>query len=123
MSNFDPLDVAARRRSISPLKIDSPSQLNHPEQNKISEIFSQFIPFIDTIESSDEENLTFKNFENQNLSGNLPTRELQITIHMAKKRKSRILDDVEFREAYGFVRRKSMTKTQIFTLSRKVKKI
>ena len=111
MEDLSPHDAAARRRSISPLLIDSPSQLNHPKQNKISEIFEndQFIPYIDTIEIDKHE-------EEFNLK-----RNLKIKIEMAKKRKSKILDDVEFREAYGFVRRKSLSKTQIIKLNRKVR--
>ena len=40
---------------------------------------------------------------------------------MLKKRKSRILDDDEFREAYGFVRRNSMTQARTRILTRQAK--
>ena len=71
-----------------------------PEQQEtfLSDLFyPHFIEFIDTEQRSTKED------------------------EMLKKRKSRILDDDEFREAYGFVRRNSMTQARTRILTRQAK--
>ena len=82
----------------------TPNKEEFPSRQKIylSDFFQRVdFEFIDTEQRFQEES----NFERK----------------MAKKRKSKILDDDEFREAYGFVRRNSMTaRTRILTRQAKV---
>ena len=114
------LSSATRGRSIS-------SQHHHHtpieeftqrRENKkiilLSEIFPEkYIDFID------EE--IFRNPELQSDTEVEPTVTYRKNFEMPKKRKSRILDDDEFREAYGFVRKNSMTHSQTKILTRQKK--
>lgn len=82
----------------------TPNKEEFPSRQKIylSDFFDQDrIEFIDTEQRDQNEESSFER-------------------KMAKKRKSKILDDDEFREAYGFVRRNSLARTRILTRQAKV---
>ena len=83
----------------------------------LSEIFPEkYIDFID-------EEIFVKPDQPRHEKGVEPTvsRRGNCNKEMPKKRKSRILDDDEFREAYGFVRKNSMTHSQTKILTRQKK--
>lgn len=110
------LPSATRGRSISPQHHHTPKEefTQRRENILLSEIFPEkYIDFIDE-----------EIFEVNQLQSDPERVEPSVTrnsCEMPKKRKSRILDDDEFREAYGFVRKNSMTHSQTKILTRQKK--
>ena len=110
------LPSATRGRSISPQHHHTPKEefTQRRENILLSEIFPEkYIDFID------EE--IFVNRSETAVELTVSRREKYCNKEMPKKRKSRILDDDEFREAYGFVRKNSMTHSQTKILTRQKK--
>lgn len=109
-------DATRIRRSnsqTSPRATPNKEEFTQRQQETfLSDLFNTDIEFIDTIQRIDQE-------ENEELL------TFNRTVDMYKKRKSKILNDDEFREAYGFVRRNSMnqTKTRILTRQAKVRHV
>ena len=111
------LPSATRGRSISPQHHHTPKEefTQRRENILLSEIFPEkYIDFID------EEILSEVN-QLQSDPERVEPSVARKSCEMPKKRKSRILDDDEFREAYGFVRKNSMTHSQTKILTRQKK--
>lgn len=114
------LPSATCGRSISPQHHHTPTKEEFTQRREnilLSEIFPEkYIDFID-------EEIFVKSTKPQTETGAKPTVSRKESYHkkMPKKRKSKILDDDEFREAYGFVRKNSMTHSQTKILTRQKK--
>ena len=110
------LSGATCGRSISSQHHHTPTKEEFTQRREnilLSEIFPEkYIDFID------EEICVNLQSEPRGVEPTVTRRENQ---EMPKKRKSRILDDDEFREAYGFVRKNSMTHSQTKILTRQKK--
>ena len=111
------LPSATCGRSISSQHHHTPTKEEFTQRREnilLSEIFPEkYIDFID------EE--IFVNRSETAVEPTVSRREKYCNKEMPKKRKSRILDDDEFREAYGFVRKNSMTHSQTKILTRQKK--
>lgn len=111
------LPSATCGRSISSQHHHTPTKEEFTQRREnilLSEIFPEkYIDFID------EE--IFVNRSETAVELTVSRREKYCNKEMPKKRKSRILDDDEFREAYGFVRKNSMTHSQTKILTRQKK--
>ena len=114
------LSSATCGRSISSQHHHTPTKEEFTQRREnilLSEIFPEkYIDFID-------EEIFVKPDQPRPETGVEPTvsRRGNCNKEMPKKRKSRILDDDEFREAYGFVRKNSMTHSQTKILTRQKK--
>ena len=114
------LTSATCGRSISSQHHHTPTKEEFTQRREnilLSEIFPEkYIDFID-------EEIFVKPDQLRTETGVEPTvsRREKSNKEMPKKRKSRILDDDEFREAYGFVRKNSMTHSQTKILTRQKK--
>merc|ERR1712131_482294 len=86
-------------------------------QRRTNKLLSEIFPAT-SIDFIDEEICVNLQSEPRGVEPTVKRRENQ---EMPKKRKSRILDDDEFREAYGFVRKNSMTHSQTKILTRQKK--